>query len=66
VVRGLKRIAEVSAIMTHEIGAAAKVNMTDTIRPNEACALGEAVDLGKQAAIPRAMSITTLKPVPQM
>jgi hypothetical protein len=53
-------------MMTHEIGAAAKVNITDTIRPNDACALEEAVDLGKHAAIPRAMSMTTLKPVPQM
>ena len=59
-------MAEVSAMMTHDIGAAAKVNMTDTMRPNEACALDEAVDLGKHAAIPSARSMTTLKPVPQM
>ena len=59
-------MAEVSAMMTHEIGAAAKVNMTDTMRPNEAWALEDAVDLEKHAAIPRAKSMTTLNPVPQM
>jgi hypothetical protein len=59
-------MAEVSAMTAQETGAAAKVKMTETIRPKAAWALEEATDRGKQAAIPRAKSMTTLKAVPQM
>ncbi len=58
-------MADVSPIMTHEAGAAAKVNKTETMRPRDACALEAATDLPTEAAIPRAISRTRLTNEPQ-
>ena len=58
-------MADVSPIMTHDAGAGPKVNRTEMIRPKEACAREAALDLPTEAATPRAMRRTTLKPEPQ-
>jgi len=65
VVRGLRRIADVSPMITHEAGAGPRVNSTETIRPSDACARDAASDMPKQAAIPRAKSRTVLTADPQ-
>jgi hypothetical protein len=60
VVRGLRRIAEVSPIIAYETGAGPRVKRTDTIRPREACANEDALDFSTVPAIPRARRNITL------
>jgi hypothetical protein len=58
-------MADVSAMMHHEMGAAANVNMTEAMSPKDAWAFEAAFDVPTEAAIPRATSITALNAVPQ-
>ena len=58
-------MADVSPIMTHEAGAGPNVNKTETIRPRDACARLDGVDLPTEAAIPRQINRKVFTAEPQ-
>ena len=58
-------MAEVSPIMAYEMGAAPKVNKTETMRPSAACARLAALDSPTDPATPRASNRTVLTKEPQ-
>lgn len=56
---------EVSPMMTHEAGAGPRQKRTETIRPRDAWASEAEFDSPTDAAMPRAIKRTQLKPDPQ-